>query len=66
MSDSASPTRRRGHAGHFDQTDPSVYMLGLPKSRSIHWNWFVFALLTAAALAIGLVALVNLMFEVSR
>jgi hypothetical protein len=57
MSDSASPTRRRGHAVQFDQTDPSVYMLGLPKARSIRWNWFIFALLSATVLAIGLVVL---------
>jgi hypothetical protein len=62
MSDSASPTRRRDHAAHSDQTDPSVYMLGLPKSRSIRWNWFIFALLTATVLAIGLVVLGNLVF----
>lgn len=58
----AHRTRHRHHEGDFDQADPSIYMLGLSKSYSMPLNWFIFAILTATVLAIGLVALGNLIF----
>lgn len=58
----AHRTGHRHHAGDFDQADPSIYMLGLSKSRSMSWNWLIFAILTATVLAIGLVVLGNLIF----
>jgi hypothetical protein len=58
----AHGTRHRHHANHFDQSDLPTHMLGLATSRAPLRNWFVFAILTAAALALALVAIGNFIF----
>jgi hypothetical protein len=55
-------TRHRHKASALDETDTSIYMLGLPQSRPRFGNWFVFAILTGTLLALALVVLGNLIF----
>jgi hypothetical protein len=55
-------TRHAQHVNHFDTDDPSIHMLGLPKSHPKLRIWCVFAILTGAMLALGVVALGNLIF----
>jgi hypothetical protein len=52
----------RHHANYFNQTDLSIYMLGLPKSRSRLRNWIVLAVLMGTVLALAMLALGDLIF----
>jgi len=52
----------RHHANHFSQTDLSIYMLGLPKSRSRLRNWIVLAVLMGTVLGLAMLALGDLIF----
>jgi hypothetical protein len=54
--------RRRSDAGVFDPADPSIYMLGVPKSRPKLGNWLVFTVLAGAALALVLFGIETLIF----
>ncbi|MGD0404000.1 MAG: hypothetical protein ABSB66_12485 [Candidatus Acidiferrales bacterium] len=58
----AQEPRRRRHANRFDQPDPSVHMLGIPKSRPKFRTWFVLAILTGTVLALALILVGNLIF----
>ncbi len=54
---------RHGHQGNpFGADDPSIHMLGLPKSNPKLRIWCVFAIVTGAMLALAVVALGNLIF----
>jgi hypothetical protein len=57
----AHGTRHR-HQALLDETDPSIHMLGLPKSYSRLGTWLVFAILTGTVLALAVVVLGNLIF----
>jgi len=50
------------HADYFDQVDPSVYMLGLPKSHHRFGRWVALTILAATVLALSVVVLGNLIF----
>jgi hypothetical protein len=50
------------HADYFDQGDPSIYMLGLPKSHYRFGRWVVLTILAATVLALSVVVLGNLIF----
>lgn len=58
----AQRTRRRNHAIFFDETDPSAYMLGLPKGHTKLGRWLVFTILTGTALAVALIVLETFLF----
>jgi hypothetical protein len=58
----AQGRRRRSDAGVLDPADPSVYMLGEPKSRPKLGNWLVFTVLAGAALALLLFVIETLIF----
>jgi hypothetical protein len=58
----AQGRRRRSQAGVLDPADPSVYMLGEPKSRPKLGNWLVFTVLAGAALALVLFVIETLIF----
>jgi hypothetical protein len=58
----AHKSRRGNQVEYFDANDPSIHMLGLPKSNPKLRIWCVFAILTGAMLALGVVALGNLIF----
>jgi len=49
-------------ADYFGQGDPSIYMLGLPKSHVRLGRWVVLTILAATVLALSVVALGNLIF----
>jgi hypothetical protein len=55
-------TRHSRSISQLSADDPSIHMLGLPKSYSKLRIWCVFAILTGAMLALGVVALGNLIF----
>ena len=49
-------------SSYFAQTDPSVHMLGLPKSRPRLGTWGVVAILAGAILAIAVIVFENYQF----
>jgi len=55
----ARGTRHTNNANYFQQVDPSVYMLGLPKSRRRLGKWGVVAILAGTILAVGVIVLGN-------
>ena len=47
----------------LDQADPAIHMLGLPKTHPRdRANWFVFAIVVGAFVALALVVFGNLIF----
>ncbi len=52
----------RQHADFFGQADPSVHMLGFPKSHPRLGTWLVLAILSATVLGLAVVMLENLIF----
>jgi hypothetical protein len=60
----ANEIRHRHHhrADYFDQSDVSMHMLGMPKSRPQLRTWLLLAILTGTAFALALVVLGNLIF----
>jgi hypothetical protein len=58
----AKSAGRRRHANHFGQTDLSIYMLGLPKSRPRLWNWIVLAVVMGTVLGFAMLVLGDLRF----
>jgi hypothetical protein len=52
-------TKREGDKSYFNQTDPSMYMLGLPKSRPRLGTWGVVAVLAGTLLALAVVGFEN-------
>jgi len=50
------------YADYLDQDDPSIHMLGLPKSHPRFGRWVVLTILAATALALSVVVLGNLIF----
>jgi hypothetical protein len=58
----AHGTTHRRQATFLDGTDPSSYMLGLPRSHPNFGKWFVFAILTGTALALLLFVIETLIF----
>jgi hypothetical protein len=50
------PTKR---GNYFDQADPSVHMLGLPRSRSRLGNWGVVAIVAGTLLALAVIMFEN-------
>lgn len=54
---------KRGNAGsYFEQNDPSIHMLGLPKSRPRLGSWGVAAILVGTILALAVMMLESLQF----
>jgi len=54
---------RHGHRrNHFDPADPSIHMLGLPKSHPGLGNWCDFAIVTGTILALAVLVIGNLIF----
>jgi hypothetical protein len=58
----AHRTSHHYHADYLDQDDPSIYMLGLPKSHHQFGRWVVLTILAATVLALSVVVLGNLIF----
>jgi hypothetical protein len=58
----AHRTGHHYHPDYFEQDDPSVYMLGLPKSHARLGRWVVLTILAATVLALSVVVLGNLIF----
>lgn len=54
--------RHREHANYFDQSDISMHMLGMPKSRPQFRTWLLLAILTGTVLALALVLVGNMIF----
>jgi hypothetical protein len=52
-------TKRTEHRSDWNQTDPSIYMLGLPKSRPRLGTWGVVAVLAGTLLALAVIGLEN-------
>jgi hypothetical protein len=52
-------TKRADGGNYFDQTDPSVHMLGLPRSRPRLGNWGVVAIVAGTLLALAVVMFEN-------
>jgi hypothetical protein len=52
----------RHHANHFGQTDFSVYMQGLPKSRARLRYWIVLAVLMGTVLGLAMLLVGNSIF----
>lgn len=51
------PPRNPPNANLFGESDPSVHMLGLPKSHPQLGRWVVVAIVAGAGAAFGLIAL---------
>jgi hypothetical protein len=58
----ANSGRRGHHAKRFYQTDFSIYLLGLPKSRLLFFNWLLLAVLTGTILGLSMRAIGDLIF----
>jgi hypothetical protein len=53
---------RRRQADYFDQIDPAVYMLALPKSHPRLGSWIILTILVGSILALFVVVIGNLIF----
>ena len=51
--------KRTDDRSRLNQTDPSIYMLGLPKSRPRLGNWGVVAVLAGTLLALAVIGFEN-------
>jgi hypothetical protein len=52
----------RHHANHFGQSDQSVYMLGLPKSRPRLRAWIMLAVLMGVVLGVAMLVVGDFIF----
>jgi hypothetical protein len=52
-------TKRGDDRRYLHQTDPSIYMLGLPKSRPRLGNWGIVAILAGTLLALAIIGFGN-------
>jgi hypothetical protein len=55
-------SRRAAHGSYFDPNDPSIHMLGLPKSHGGLRNWCVFAILAGTLFALAVLVLGDFIF----
>ncbi len=55
----ARGTRHANNGNYFEQADPSVYMLGLPKSRPRLGKWGAVAILAGTILAVAVILFEN-------